>query len=94
MIGVVIDTNIVFSAMIKSGGLPEAVFKLAVDRVRLQLYYSAAVMNEYEDVLHRPRLDVHAEKVTGALARIREAGLIVAPTESVTAAPTLTTTSS
>ena len=47
MIRVVIDTNIVVSAMLRSGGLPEAVFNLAVDRLTVQLYFSAPVMAEY-----------------------------------------------
>jgi len=43
-------------------------------------------MAEYEDVLRRPRLDIDPEKVTAALARIREAGLAVQPAISLTAA--------
>jgi putative PIN family toxin of toxin-antitoxin system len=85
MIRVVLDTNIVVSALLRSGGLPEAVFNLAVD-CNVQLYISELIMAEYEDVLRRPRLDIHPDKVTKALARIREAGLLVTPTSSVTAA--------
>ena len=72
--------------MLRSGGLPEAVFNLAVDRREVQMYFSEPVMAEYEEVLRRPRLDIHPAKVTKALARIREAGLIVTPTVRVTAA--------
>jgi predicted nucleic acid-binding protein len=50
------------------------------------MYFSAPVMAEYEDVLRRPRLDIHPEKETNALAGIREAGLAVTPTIPVTAA--------
>jgi putative PIN family toxin of toxin-antitoxin system len=84
MIRVVIDTNVVISATLRSGGLPEAVFNLAVDR-RVQLYVSEAILAEYEDVLRRPRLDIHPDKVTLALTRIGEAAISVAPTERVTA---------
>src|SRR5277367_3487913 len=84
MIRVVIDTNVVISAVLRSGGLPEAVFNLAVDR-RVQLYVSDAILAEYEDVLRRPRLDIHPDKVTLALTRIGEAAISVAPTERVTA---------
>ncbi len=86
MIRVVIDTNIVVSAMLRSGGLPEAVFNLAVDRLTVQLYFSAPVMAEYEEVLHRPRLNINPDKVNDALARIRRAGFPVIPTVIVTAA--------
>ena len=50
------------------------------------MYCSEPVMAEYEEVLRRPRLDIQPDKVTNALARIRETGLVVTPTVSVTAA--------
>jgi len=84
MIRVVIDTNVVISAALRSGGLPETVFNLAVDR-RVQLYVSEAILAEYEEVLRRPRLDIHPGKTTIALARIREAAISVTPTQPVTA---------
>ncbi|MFN0103304.1 MAG: putative toxin-antitoxin system toxin component, PIN family [Bryobacteraceae bacterium] len=86
MIRVVIDTNIVVSAMLRSGGLPEAVFNLAIDGRRVQMYFSTPVLAKYEDVLRRSRLGIHPGKVTHALAKIREAGLIVTPTVPATAA--------
>ena len=86
MIRVVIDTNIVVSAMLRSGGLPEAVFNLVIGRRTVQMYFSEPVMAEYEEVLRRPRLDIQPGKATNALTRIREAGLVVIPTFRVTAA--------
>ena len=86
MIRVVIDTNIVVSAMLRSDGLPEAVFNLAIGHREIRMYFSEPVMAEYEEVLRRPRLDIQPDKVTNALARIRETGLVVTPTVSVTAA--------
>ena len=47
MIRVVIDTNVVVSASV--------ILSLAIDR-RIQMFVSAAVLAEYEEVLHRPRL--------------------------------------
>ena len=85
MIRVILDTNIVVSATLRSGGLPEAVFNLAVDRV-VQLCISEPIMAEYEEVLLRPRFKIHPDKLTTALARIREAGLLVTPTKPVTVA--------
>ena len=38
-------------------------------------------------VLRRPRLDIQAGKVANALARIRETGLVAAPTVPVTVPP-------
>jgi len=84
MIRVVIDTNVVISATLPSGGLPEAVFNLAVNR-RVQLCVSEAILAEYEEVLRRPRLNIRLEKVAVALTRIREAAVCVAPAATVTA---------
>jgi len=71
--------------MIRSGGLPDAIFNLAVDRV-IQLCISEPVMAEYEEVLRRARFDLHPEKVANALARIRAAAVLVTPTTAVSAA--------
>jgi putative PIN family toxin of toxin-antitoxin system len=85
MIRVVLDTNVVVSAMLRSGGLPETIFNLAING-EVQLYVSEPILAEYEDVLRRPRLAIDPEKVTVALARIRAAALLVHPVEQVTAA--------
>ncbi len=85
MIRVVLDTNIIVSAMLRSGGLPEAVFNLAMD-CKIHLYYSEQIMAEYAEVLRRPRLDIQPGKVTNALAGIREAGSRVITAAPVTAA--------
>jgi putative PIN family toxin of toxin-antitoxin system len=85
MIRVVLDTNIVVSALLRSGGLPEAVFNLAMKR-SIQVYISEPILAEYEEVLRRPRLDIQPDKVTKALARIREAGVLVTPATPVSAA--------
>jgi putative PIN family toxin of toxin-antitoxin system len=53
VIRVVLDTNVVVSALLCSGGFPEAVFNLAMDR-EIQLRISAPILAEYEEVLHRP----------------------------------------
>jgi len=85
MIRIVLDTNVVVSAMLRSGGLPEAVFNLAMNG-EIQLYVSEPILAEYEDVLRRPRLAIDPDKVTVALARIRAAASLVQPVVPVTAA--------
>jgi len=82
MIRVVLDTNIVISATLRAGGLPEAVFNLAIDGV-IRLCLSEPVLAEYEEVLRRPRLAIPPEKAANALARIREKCAMVAPTVEV-----------
>lgn len=82
MIRVVLDTNIVISATLRAGGLPEAVFNLAVDGV-VELCVSEPILAEYKDVLGRPRLAIPPEKVANALARIREKSSFVTVTVQV-----------
>jgi putative PIN family toxin of toxin-antitoxin system len=78
VIRVVLDTNVVGSAMLRSGGLPEAVFNLAMNG-EVHLYVSEPILAEYEDVLRRPRLAINLDKVTVALARIRAVASLVQP---------------
>jgi putative PIN family toxin of toxin-antitoxin system len=85
MIRVVIDTNVIVSAMLRSGGFPESVFNLAMGG-EVQCYASESILAEYEEVLRRPRLAIDPDKVTLALARIRAAISLVEPAHAVTAA--------
>jgi len=85
MIRVVLDTNVIVSALLRSGGLPEAVFNLAICG-ELQACVSEPILAEYEEVLRRPRLAIDPDKATIALARIRAATKLVLPTVRVTAA--------
>jgi putative PIN family toxin of toxin-antitoxin system len=85
MIQVVLDTNVIVSALLRSGGLPEAVFNLAMAG-EIQAYASDPILAEYEEVLRRPRLGIDPDKVTIAVARIRAAMKVVLPTIRVAAA--------
>ena len=85
MIRVVIDTNVLVSALLTSGGLPEAVINLAISG-ELHWFTSEPVLAEYEDVLKRPRLAIDARKAAEAMARIRAIVSIVSPAVRVAAA--------
>ena len=78
MIRVVLDTNVVVSAMLRSGGLPEAVFNLALGG-EAQCYVSLPILVEYEDVLRRPRLAIQPDKINVALDAVRKAAMLVRP---------------
>jgi putative PIN family toxin of toxin-antitoxin system len=84
MIRVVLDTNIVVSAMLRTGGLPEAVFNLAINGV-IRLFVSGPVLTEYEEVLRRSRLAIPQDKVAKALTSILDKSSLVTPTVRVTA---------
>ena len=85
MIRVVIDTNVLVSALLTRGGLPEAVINLAISG-EVQWFSSESILAEYEDVLKRPRLAIDSGKAADAMARIRATVSVVSPAVRVAAA--------
>jgi putative PIN family toxin of toxin-antitoxin system len=84
MIRVVIDTNVLVSGLLTSGGLPEAVIDLAISG-EVQWFASESVLAEYEAVLKRPRLAIDSGKAADAMARIRatvSSGFLMLPRPS------------
>jgi putative PIN family toxin of toxin-antitoxin system len=78
---VVLDTNILVSAMLTVGGNPSKILEMVLDE-ELSVYYSRSIMSEYEDVLFRPRFAFDAERVHFILDAIRESGVLLAPDPS------------
>ncbi len=79
MIRVVIDTNVVVSALLQPEGLPAAVLMLALSG-EIQLCISDDVFAEYDEVIRRPRLKRTTDVIEGTLKSIRELGHWVKPT--------------
>jgi len=86
MIRVVLDTNIVVSALLQPLGLPAQVFLLALGSV-IQVCVSGSVYAEYEEVLRRPRFEFSGDVVAAALAAIRDRALWVRPAGRLTICP-------
>jgi putative PIN family toxin of toxin-antitoxin system len=84
MIRVVIDTNIVVSALLQPLGPPARVLLLAVGG-SIQLCISGDVYAEYEEVIRRPRFRRDEDVITALLDTIRRKALWVRPTETVRA---------
>lgn len=84
MIRVVLDTNVVVSALLGSKGLEERVLKLALHR-KVRLYVSTPILEEYEQVLLSPRLGLRHSLVRSSLRRIQAAAHAVHPRTTVTA---------
>jgi putative PIN family toxin of toxin-antitoxin system len=84
MIRVVLDTNIVVSAMLQPLGPPAQVFELAIGG-SMQLCISGSIYAEYEEVIRRPRLRRSEEVIAATLQVIREKGLWVRPVEAISA---------
>jgi uncharacterized protein len=82
MIRVVIDTNILVSALLQPESLPAAVLMLALSG-EVQLCVSDTVFAEYYELIRRPRLKRSPDIIEGTLQSIRKLGHWVKPSVRV-----------
>jgi putative PIN family toxin of toxin-antitoxin system len=81
MIRVVLDTNILISALLQPQGLPARTFLMALAGTTAQLCVSGDVYAEYEEVIRRPKFN-RSEMIIGhGLRAIRQNGFRVKPSE-------------
>ncbi|MDR1157487.1 MAG: putative toxin-antitoxin system toxin component, PIN family [Oscillospiraceae bacterium] len=76
---VVLDTNIIVSALLSPLGNPAKIYKMFLTET-LKLAYSSGILAEYNDVLFRPRLRIPANEVVKVLEVIQEYGERIEPT--------------
>ncbi len=84
MIRVVIDTNVVISALLHASSVPEAVINLGVSG-NVRWVASEPILAEYAEVLRRPRLAIDLAKAANAMKKIRASVFLVAPTVRIDA---------
>jgi putative PIN family toxin of toxin-antitoxin system len=84
MIRVVLDTNIIVSALLQPLGPSAQVFLSALGG-SIQMCVSGDIYAEYEEVISRPRLKRPDDVIQSTLQSIREQGFWVRPTETVRA---------
>ena len=82
MIRVVIDTNVVVSANLVDEGPSAAILSLALNK-KILIFVSTAVLAEYEEVLHRPRLKFDPDRIEAFLADVRSTATLVLPTRTI-----------
>jgi putative PIN family toxin of toxin-antitoxin system len=83
VIRVVLDTNVVVSAVLTRGGAEAHALDLAAAR-KIQLYVTAAALNEYEEVLRRAKFSrVSPKAIDAALELIRREAVVVKPKETL-----------
>jgi putative PIN family toxin of toxin-antitoxin system len=75
---VVLDTNVVVSAHLNPDGLERLVLNGAL-ALRLRLCVSAAILEEYDEALRRPKFHIHPSHVEEALRMIRARARMVTP---------------
>jgi putative PIN family toxin of toxin-antitoxin system len=82
MIRVVLDTNIIVSALLQPLGPPAEVLLLALG-TSLQMCISGDIFAEYEEVIRRPRFRLPEETLATAMETIRAKALWVRPVQTV-----------
>ncbi len=82
---VVLDTNVVVSALIKPGG-PEGLTLLFALRGQYALYVSASILDKYREVLRRPWFSrwLNVDDVQHALTSLEQTARMVHPTTTIT----------
>jgi putative PIN family toxin of toxin-antitoxin system len=83
MIRVVLDTNVVVSALLSPLGFEDRVLKLALHG-HVQLYISPPILAEYKRVLSSPKFDFSKPRVGGILLRIQRCAHTVRPMRTLT----------
>jgi putative PIN family toxin of toxin-antitoxin system len=84
-IRVVLDTNVVVSAHLKSGGYERHALDLVLTG-KLQLVVSEAILAEYAGVLSRPKFAIAPKQLAKSLRLIRGAARVVRPQHELTIA--------
>ena len=74
---IVLDTNVVVSALLRPGGIPDQVVGLVLAG-RLSLNVDSRIMAEYRAVLERPEFDFPKDEVEAFLAFVERAEWVVA----------------
>lgn len=79
---VVLDTNVVVSALLKPQGLEDQVFRLSLAG-KLLLCLSPAVLEEYARVLPNPKFKLRSEEVVTVLWQLEKAGTLFHPARTL-----------
>ncbi len=85
MIRIVLDTNVLISALLSSQGRPAQIFLMILLDPETQLCVSGDIYGEYEEVIRRSRFKRSDGEIEATLRTIRERGLWVKPVERVRA---------
>ena len=78
----VIDTNVIVSAALKSDGLQRSTFLLAITKPG-RLYVSAPILEEYAEVLSRPELAIRRGLQLQLLQLIKNHAHLVTPSRRI-----------
>ena len=85
MIRAVLDTNVVVSASLSSDG-PAALILDSLFSKSFRCFISEALLDEYEQVLSRPRFARDPREILRAMRHLRKTAVVVVPAKRVAAA--------
>src|SRR5436305_14210267 len=80
----VLDTNVVLSAVLKPDGLQRLIFQVALSPF-CEVFVSVPILAEYEDVLSRKRFKLQPDEVQAVMNLIKTTANTVTPKNTVTA---------
>ena len=83
MIRVVLDTNIVVSALLQPQSLPARAFLMTIAGPAAQLCITGDVYAEYEEVIRRPKFNRSDEVIEQTLRAVRQGASWVRPSEKM-----------
>jgi uncharacterized protein len=86
VIQAVIDTNVLVSGLLSPAG-NEALILLAVARGMIRPLVSRGIMEEYAEVLARPKFGFAADEISALMTLFRDAGEFVEPHDPTPALP-------
>jgi len=85
VIRVVLDTNVVVSALLKPGSIPSSILQLCLADAGFELAASQSLLGEYEEVLRRPAFAFTPGLVDRLMELIRQKSIAVSPAPSLVA---------
>jgi putative PIN family toxin of toxin-antitoxin system len=80
-ISVVLDTNVLVSALLSPLGNPAKIYRMFLTQT-LKVVYSAGILVEYNDVLFRARLQIPIDDATKVIGAIQKHGERIEPAPS------------
>jgi len=82
MCNIVLDTNIIISAMLSPNGNPAKIIKMLRNNDEINLYYSLDIFAEYQRILSYERLNISQKIQFDILREIQDIGIPISPKTS------------
>ena len=80
---VVLDTNVLVSALLKRESLPDIVVDKAVNGEIIPVL-NEEIINEYDEVLHRKKFHIAQNDIDETIDGLKERGIFLNPAEEIT----------